>query len=434
MLRLRARGRAARAGRGGARSGRAGHARDRRRLDQADARASARRDPRFVGGHPIAGAETAGVEHARADLFQGAAWYLTPREQLRRRPLRAPAPASWRRSARARWRSTPSARPPARHRQPPAARARERARRAGRRARCRARTSALPRVGPSFRDTTRVAGANTAIWTDIYLPTATRSPTRSTPRSRACRRCARCCAPATPAPCGLERRARATTAARLLEADLAGGPVHELRVTVPNRPGIVAAAGARARQGGVNIVDMALAPGARQPRRARSTFWVAGDESAERAARADGGLGFPVVRAVSAAARFDPGRPARGATSRRPRTSRSRTAPRCSRRCATSPSRSRNYLDSEDTHSTLDAVQALGAAVRGRAARRARDPRRRPARAAEAPAGRSTSATRARCCACCRAGSPARPAARGRSTATSRSAAGRSTAWPSRCG
>ena len=27
---------------------------------------------------------------------------------------------------------------------------------------------------------------------------------------------------------------------RLLEADLAGGPVHELRLTVPNRPGIVA--------------------------------------------------------------------------------------------------------------------------------------------------------------------------------------------------
>ncbi|HEU0316980.1 MAG TPA: prephenate dehydrogenase/arogenate dehydrogenase family protein, partial [Solirubrobacteraceae bacterium] len=36
------------------------------------------RDPRFVGGHPLAGAETAGVEHARADLFAGATWYLTP--------------------------------------------------------------------------------------------------------------------------------------------------------------------------------------------------------------------------------------------------------------------------------------------------------------------------------------------------------------------
>ena len=35
-------------------------------------------DQRFVGGHPIAGAETSGVEHARADLFQGAVWYLTP--------------------------------------------------------------------------------------------------------------------------------------------------------------------------------------------------------------------------------------------------------------------------------------------------------------------------------------------------------------------
>ena len=37
-----------------------------------------RADPRFVGGHPLAGAETSGVEHARADLFDGATWYLTP--------------------------------------------------------------------------------------------------------------------------------------------------------------------------------------------------------------------------------------------------------------------------------------------------------------------------------------------------------------------
>ena len=35
-------------------------------------------DERFVGGHPIAGAETSGVEHARPDLFEGALWYLTP--------------------------------------------------------------------------------------------------------------------------------------------------------------------------------------------------------------------------------------------------------------------------------------------------------------------------------------------------------------------
>ena len=35
-------------------------------------------DRRFIGGHPLAGAETAGVEHARPDLFDGATWYLTP--------------------------------------------------------------------------------------------------------------------------------------------------------------------------------------------------------------------------------------------------------------------------------------------------------------------------------------------------------------------
>ena len=36
------------------------------------------RDERFIGGHPLAGAETSGVEHAREDLFDGAVWYLTP--------------------------------------------------------------------------------------------------------------------------------------------------------------------------------------------------------------------------------------------------------------------------------------------------------------------------------------------------------------------
>jgi len=34
--------------------------------------ADAGSDERFVGGHPLAGAETAGVEHAREDLFDGA--------------------------------------------------------------------------------------------------------------------------------------------------------------------------------------------------------------------------------------------------------------------------------------------------------------------------------------------------------------------------
>ncbi len=35
-------------------------------------------DPRFVGGHPMAGSEQLGVDGSNPDLFQGAVWVLTP--------------------------------------------------------------------------------------------------------------------------------------------------------------------------------------------------------------------------------------------------------------------------------------------------------------------------------------------------------------------
>lgn len=35
-------------------------------------------DPRFVGGHPMAGSEQVGVEGADGELFEGAVWVLTP--------------------------------------------------------------------------------------------------------------------------------------------------------------------------------------------------------------------------------------------------------------------------------------------------------------------------------------------------------------------
>ena len=40
--------------------------------------AAAGGSPRFVGGHPIAGAELHGPEHATATMFDGATWYLSP--------------------------------------------------------------------------------------------------------------------------------------------------------------------------------------------------------------------------------------------------------------------------------------------------------------------------------------------------------------------
>jgi len=36
--------------------------------------------PRFVGGHPMAGRETSGIDSARPDLFESASWVLCPQE------------------------------------------------------------------------------------------------------------------------------------------------------------------------------------------------------------------------------------------------------------------------------------------------------------------------------------------------------------------
>jgi prephenate dehydrogenase len=44
-------------------------------------------DPRFIGGHPMAGSELEGVRGARADLFEGATWVLTPTTEADDRAL-----------------------------------------------------------------------------------------------------------------------------------------------------------------------------------------------------------------------------------------------------------------------------------------------------------------------------------------------------------
>lgn len=36
------------------------------------------RDPRFIGGHPMAGSELRGLEGARGDMFDGCTWIITP--------------------------------------------------------------------------------------------------------------------------------------------------------------------------------------------------------------------------------------------------------------------------------------------------------------------------------------------------------------------
>ena len=128
----------------------------RRRLDQARGRRRRGADERFVGGHPLAGAEVAGVEHAREDLFDGATWYLTPTADEPGVLLERVHRLLTGLGARPAVIDADDARPHYGRRLAPAARARQRPRRAGRAARwaasgCRrpARASATRRASPA---------------------------------------------------------------------------------------------------------------------------------------------------------------------------------------------------------------------------------------------------------------------------------------------
>jgi prephenate dehydrogenase len=127
-----------------------------------------------------------------------------------------------------------------------------------------------------------VAGANSGIWTDIYVQNAEAIADEV---EAAAARLGEVAAMLRAREPGALRdwneRAR-DDRRRLLESELAGGAVHELRVSVPNRPGIVAALALALGRGGVNIVDMALAP-APDMTSGAITFWVAGEDAAERA-------------------------------------------------------------------------------------------------------------------------------------------------------
>jgi prephenate dehydrogenase len=247
-------------------------------------------DERFVGGHPIAGAETAGVEHARADMFQGAVWYLTPLphsggllyERLHRFVVDVGA--------------RPVAVDPATHDRLvavfshlPHVLANVLASRAA--VRLADHGDALRQVGPSFRDMTRVAGANTDIWTDIYRANRGAIVEEIAAFRRELERVEELLAGGDLA--AWNDRARDDRRA-LLESGAAGGPLRELRLTVPNRPGIVAQVALELGKAGVNIVDLALAP-ASDMRSGAMTLWIAGDDQAARATELIGELGFPVA-------------------------------------------------------------------------------------------------------------------------------------------
>jgi prephenate dehydrogenase len=249
-------------------------------------------DERFIGGHPIAGAETAGVQNAREDLFEGARWFLTPTDRssglLYDRLQRTVAglgarPQAIDADAHDRLMATVSHLPHVLANSLVAEAAVGLAEGSER----------LPEVGPSFRDMTRVAGSNPAIWADIFASNreavagSVEAVARRLDEAAALiREGDRDALGAWHAAAGEDRR-------RLL-AESQAGPLRELRIVVPNRPGTIAELALALGEAGVNIEDMALHPAPDMTSGAVS-LWVAGEEQAERAERLVRELGHSVT-------------------------------------------------------------------------------------------------------------------------------------------
>jgi prephenate dehydrogenase len=246
-------------------------------------------DQRFIGGHPLAGAETAGVANARADLYEGARWYLTPTSDsegvlLDRLQKLVKALGA-----------KPVAIDAAEHDQAMAV------------------VSHLPHVfanqlavqgrpgserlgafGPSLRDGTRVAGSNPAIWGEIFA-TNNEAVVAAIDASIAGLSEAReVIASADPERIAGWQAAAAEDRAALAATESEGGATHELRVLVPNQPGVLAELALALGRAGVNITDMSLDPAPDMSSGAIS-IWVAGGDEAEKAAECIAGLGHSVT-------------------------------------------------------------------------------------------------------------------------------------------
>ncbi len=256
--------------------------------------AAAGGDGRFVGGHPICGAETRGPGRATAELFDGATWFLSPVA------------------------STPPERFRLLHAFVAALGARPVAIDPGAHDRLVAVTSHLPHAlsnalinqagearidghdplqaaGGSLRDMTRIAGANPRIWVDIFLDNKE----------------------AVLAALGEHRRRVEQFEAALHEGDAGSiarwigeaagnrrrmlatafddpGALQRLRVHIPDRPGVLAGIFQALGADRINVADFEFEH-LSHDRGGTLTILVAGEEEAQRTADLLEAQGYGVV-------------------------------------------------------------------------------------------------------------------------------------------
>jgi prephenate dehydrogenase len=248
---------------------------------------------RFIGGHPVCGSEAHGPEHARAELFDGATWFLTPvaaTDPQRYRALHGFVSSLG---------AVPVAVDPAAH------------------DRLLALTSHLPHAlanlllnqaggsrvegheplaaaGGSLRDMTRVAGANPRIWIDIFLDNADALREALGEHRRRVDQLERALATGDAGFLARWIGEAATNRRRLLRGAYPdAGPIERLVVRVPDRPGVLAGITQALGAERINIEDFELQHHSPE-RGGLLTLLVAGETEARRAAELLEAQGYDV--------------------------------------------------------------------------------------------------------------------------------------------
>ncbi len=256
--------------------------------------AAAGADPRFVGGHPICGAETRGPDRASADLFEGATWFLTPAAQT------DPGRFKLLHGFVAALGARPVAIDPGAH------------------DRLVALTSHLPHAlanvllnqaggvrvdghdplqaaGGSLRDMTRVAGANPRIWVDIFLDNREAVAAALAEHRRRVEQLETALAQGDAGFLARWIGEASGNRRRLLETAFADpGSLHRLRVHIPDRPGVLAGIFQALGAERINVADFDMEHLSHE-RGGTLTVLVAGDGEATRALELLEAQGYGVV-------------------------------------------------------------------------------------------------------------------------------------------
>ncbi len=253
----------------------------------------ATREQRFVGGHPLCGAETAGVRHATAGLYEGATYFLTPGAHVDHEGAQRLFGFIADIGAR------PVAVDPVEHDRLmallshlPHVIANTLMTQAGEHQGAR---DALLSAGPSFRDMTRVAGANSRIWSDIFAEnrTALLSVLREF-RARL-EEATAALAEADEGRVVAQIAAAREHRSRLLqESSLAPSRLHRLMVRVADRPGVFRDIMVALGDAGINVEDLSMHHESAELG-GWLTVYVLGEDVCERGRQLLGDLGYEVV-------------------------------------------------------------------------------------------------------------------------------------------